>query len=1568
MRLQPQILLISLAGSAWVALLAGGLIAQETPRATVRGVVVSAETGRPVPKAAVAARGVERPWWRDLRADEHGRFEIRDVPAGLAVFTAHGNVHQMRKELRFILRESPRNRVTLRAEPVPPFVRVRTEGTDTRRSIFTPDEPVALQVTGYSARERLTVAVRRLSVEELRQNKQTIGWGSDFRVPRELGTPVREQVFDPVGRDAEGRVVQELRLELPPGLYSVWASLRDAADGIVVSVTRIGLVTKFDGRRVRGYVQDLVDNQPVPGAQVEVFSAGRMVASGTTDTLGLFTGEVPTDSGSECKAVAQLGDSVAFTESFVYYEGDAQGEYRVYLYTDRPVYRPGQRVYFKGIARERRGSDYRVPARQRVRLQVEDAGESTILEREYRTNEFGAFAGELELDASAAVGTCTMTVTMRGQEDSGYFFVAEYRKPEYEVTVKPARSHLERGEPAAFTVTARYYWGEPVRNAAVTYSVRRTPEWYYPDDEESRFLAEFYPTGSGEEEDYAGDYGEESDYGEGVTDANGQLIVRVVPHLAESDTQDYRYSLEATLGDESRFQVTAHGSALVTRGAFRLEMTPQSWVVAPGEAAELKVRAVDYEGRPQPHVPVAIEAGGREVTRLALDASGAATLSVPTARQGTLELRATAADASGNRVEERESVWVTDGSFSSEEFGYAGLEVVSDRSAYRPGDTAKILVNVERPGGYALFTVEGDRLFEHRLLPLTAKTTLVWLPIGREYLPNVYISVVTVQGRRFDHQEKMLRVSPKEYALNVSVTADRPKLHPQEAVTFTVRTTDGRGRPVDADVSFGLVDEAIYAIQPDRALDGIQYFYRYQQNQVDTSYSWPEIYLADEPKDGGPRDVRKDFPDTARWIASLRTGPRGVAKVRVRLPDSLTTWRATVRAHTRATQVGAGIAKVVCSKDLFVRLESPRFFTQNDRSLVSTIVHNDTPRAQRVHVRLTASGVRLDDARPREIEVAPSGSLRVDWPLTATAAGSAAFTAYAASASGPRDGVERSVPVVPHGTESRAGASGELEGTSTELALPVPAGAIAGATSAQVSLSASPAAVILEALDYLHAEDYGTTESAVGWFLPDMTQALTFKKLGVRYRPLEERVGPAVKRNLERLYDLQTYNSTEGERGGWGWSAGAEEEPFWTAYALYGLVQAEKAGYAVDEEVSESGRKALVRLLPREQDPSNRALICYVLARAGHTAAKEMADLERRLPELQGKVKNYAIALLALALSETDLLRARGVAAWLKRTVKEDGRTAHWPEIYPWGFYSCNDNETTGYAMMALIRTDPTSPLIEKAARWLIAKRQGGGWASTEDTASITYALGEYLLLQRRVSPPDYTATVRVDGQEIGRVKVTATNMFRPHVVPIPPALLRPGSHTVRIERAGRGRLLYGASMKTHVQGEDFGAEVSGLSVKREYFRRLRARDNPGTRIEKMVPAGRNWRSGEEIFVRMTVEVHDPERRGECREVVLRDPLPAGCEAIDEPARDEYGMEYPDSSGDWWSFVEERRELRDREAVFFSDRLRKGKNSFHYRIRTVQPGDYHVLSARAAALYIPEISGRSEETRVRIRD
>src|SRR4029079_885887 len=117
-----------------------------------------------------------------------------------------------------------------------------------------------------------------------------------------------------------------------------------------------------------------------------------------------------------------------------------------------------------------------------------------------------------------------------------------------------------------------------------------------------------------------------------------------------------------------------------------------------------------------------------------------------------------------------------------------------------------------------------------------------------------------------------------------------------------------------------------------------------------------------------------------------------------------------------------------------------------------------------------------------------------------------------------------------------------------------------------------------------------------------------------------------------------------------------------------------RAGYLVDAEVMNRGIQALHTQLPHVQDASNRALARYVLAQAEHPVSAEVRRGLLRMTGRTAKLQNYARSLLALGLAEAgDDEAARAVALTLNQSCKETDRYATWPEIFPWGFYSCND-------------------------------------------------------------------------------------------------------------------------------------------------------------------------------------------------------------------------------------------------------------------------------------------------------
>ena len=161
----------------------------------------------------------------------------------------------------------------------------------------------------------------------------------------------------------------------------------------------------------------------------------------------------------------------------------------------------------------------------------------------------------------------------------------------------------------------------------------------------------------------------------------------------------------------------------------------------------------------------------------------------------------------------------------------------------------------------------------------------------------------------------------------------------------------------------------------------------------------------------------------------------------------------------------------------------------------------------------------------------------------------------------------------------------------------------------------------------------------------------------------------------------------------------------------------------------------------------------------------------------------------------------------------------------------------------------------------------------------MIYALSDYLRLLARQNPASLVATVLLNGQPVGTRRIDRANFYEELSSSLPAAKLRPGANTVTLRRSGTGPLLYSALLQTYVQGEDLPATTSadGFVVRREYVREIPTRDVHGKEDTEDVPLGDTVRVGDEIVVRLTVRAPRA-----AREVLVEDPLPAGCEVVDE--------------------------------------------------------------------------------------
>ena len=1454
--------------------------------------------------------------------------------------------------------------------------------------------------------------------------------------PDQMVTSFREKL-PPLEDVYDQRTISLGRRE--PGVYLVEAVHGDLRAFSVVIVSDLVTVQKTapDGSMLV-YAVERASGAPREGVRVLVRHGKDETASGTTDAQGLLklavrkktppAAEAEAEGGAEEEAEAETpegeaaeeepvsdsylvmatsGENFAISDldSYVFgsdgEEGEAAASLTSYVYTDRPVYRPQQKVYFKGILRELTEAGYKLPGGGAVSVSVEGPNGARVYEQEVTLGSRGTFGGELDLPEETPLGSYTLNVQSELGAASGYFSVEEYKKPEYKVRVTVPQSFVNAGETTRFNVSASYYFGAPVARAAVKYYVYRSRYWGWwreGGDDPDEFGSD--PTA---EDDGAAGYGYDDEMmleGEGRLDAQGRLDVDFrVPEANPKETWDYSYSVRAEVTDASRRTLDGAASFTGVRSHTVATALPERYVYYLGDTARVKVTANDREGRPvQTGVRLTFherrwekvikktedgyeypdyEVRERELHAAAVQTNerGEALYDYVAGQNGNITIKTTLEERGRPVVMEAGSLWVTDREGRFADVSYAGegeVKLVADKKSYRPGEKALVSAMLPTEGGaHLLVTTELNAVLSTRLVAVTGRAAIIEIPIEPRHAPNVFLNVTYVRRGEMHTQELMLVVPARDKMLDLEVIPNKKEYRPRETASYTVLARNGDGSPAaGAEVSLGVVDESIYQIAGENVEDIRRAFYGRRYNQVQTYHSVNYYFtgyagtkvvnlararrpnqLADLKADdaANPR-VRKLFKDTAFWQPALVTGADGKATVKFELPDNLTTWRATARAVTADTRVGVAVSRVVERKDVIIRVAAPRFLTAGDTVTLSGIVHNYLRAEKVTQISVEVAGAQLLDPAQQRVTIPSLGQHRVNWRVTAPASGELRILAKALTDT-ESDALETSLPVVPRGlkvTRAESHVLSEPEAEQT-LAFDLPANADPNARDLRIEVSPSVAGSLFGALDYLTSYPYGCTEQTMSSFLPNVIVAQALR--GVETATVRDEGGleRKVRRGLRRLYGLQH------DDGGWGWWADDQSDAWMTAYVVQGLAEARAAGYEVDAERLEKGRAWLQKVLAEGGDAGEfgedaRAFMAYAHRLSGPGDARFAAALFNN----RAKLSAYGQALLTLTLdAHGDAARARTLAGELERAARSGPAEAHWESRG-----RASDTEATAVAVKALMRVAPQSAVAPKAARWLVrGRRFGHHWLSTRETAFAVYGLIDYVRQSRELSP-DYALEVYLNGEQVFARQVTGADATSAQVFSVRRRGGEVGGRSeLRVVKRGAGVAYVSASLTHHTNDEQVAAHgVPGLKLTREYLRLRVVEKEEGAVGWQVEPLAGEVRSGDILVSRLRLE-------GEAAKyLMVEDPLPAGCEPVEEVSG--ISLRHTEEGwSDWYS----AREFRDNRVVLFVNHF-DGSAMFQYAMRVQVPGQFRAAPARAELMYQPDTRANSATAALNILD
>jgi uncharacterized protein YfaS (alpha-2-macroglobulin family) len=1371
------------------------------------------------------------------------------------------------------------------------------------------------------------------------------------------------------------------------GVYLVEAVHHELRAYTLLFVSDLAMVSKVGHGRVLNFVMDRTTGQPMQGIEVLAQSGKNGSVSARTDRDGAVEFRDGLPHIGETTLIARNGRDYAVNS--VSWEFVNNEEWTGYIYTDRPVYRPGHTMHFKGLLRVRAGDGYQVPAGRKVEVSIMDPEQKPVYQKTLTVSAGGAVSDDLTLAGNAALGSYFLQVKPTDSQFafmSSNFDVEDYRKPEYEVRVTPAKTRVLEGESVQATIDARYFFGEPVSGGKVKYSVYRSrywfPLWYDPDDQADS--EGFDGDGGGDNGGDGGDDGgDQLTDQDGVLDADGKLTITVATKESEKG-QDYVYRVEARVTDAANREVAGRYGIVATYGSFALNVTPERYVYEPGSTATVAIQGRDYDMKPvhaRVHVELIrwrwlrVERRTDETTistsDVDLDADGNAktNLKIPS-EGGEYLVRVTSRTPEGRDVSASTYLWITGGSWAREEGGRNTVTIVPDRKTYKAGDTAKLLI-AGPPAGSAIYvTMEGRDVTQHQLIRTSGPTATFEFPVDAKYEPGATVSVTSIKDGAQWNGTKYIRVPPVNHELSIKLATDKPQYLPGDTANYSLDVTDQAAKPVPgAELSLGVVGEAVYGVRPDTTPDILKFFFGHEYNRVQTQSSLDYYFMGQAGKrkmqlaELRPRSrlaqlkperlvqpkVRKAFPDTAFWAPSLVTDSGGHAKAKVAFPDSLTTWRATARGITNTTSVGSATLKTVVRKNLIIRLTTPRFLVRGDEITISALVHNYLATAKTARVSLDVQGLDVLAGQTQDVTIPSRGEAKVDWRVRARPAASATVTGKALTDE-ESDALEVSFPVNFPGVKLSSSKGGSIAGGSgATFDLTFPANIEPGSRSLSLRVNPSITGSLFGALEYLTSFPYGCVEQTMSSFLPDIVVKDAVKSLGLKTQlddaALQEKIGAG----LERLYNFQHPD------GGWGWWETDDSHPFMTAYVVAGLVQAKAAGISVKPVAINKGAQWLEKDLAADTKLTAdfRAYLVYALTVAGRKEGNRLSELY----DNRSGMTPYGLAMLGLAMENAGDGRAKEIAATLEGDVKQNDQEAWWQATRdPMLDFDVDASpEATAFVTRFLSHEKKDSPLLPKAALWLVNHRnEGYWWSSTKQTAMVIYGLTDYLKTTNELTP-NLNVTVFVNDQPVLTRKLDAgTSLTLPDVA-LDESKLQAGVNRVRIVTSGTGRVYYGARADYYSSAARF--EKSGtvsLNLLRDYFRLV-----PGKKDDRIVydlaPLEGPVAPGDVVAVRLTAT------GSEWKYVMIEDPIPAGTEFIEKDTLYELSNKPP-----WWTYYFSRRELHDDHMAIVQTWFPQGQHEFFYLLKVVNAGAFTAAPAKIGPMYQPDVMATTESRKLAV--
>jgi len=827
--------------------------------------------------------------------------------------------------------------------------------------------------------------------------------------------------------------------------------------------------------------------------------------------------------------------------------------------------------------------------------------------------------------------------------------------------------------------------------------------------------------------------------------------------------------------------------------------------------------------------------------------------------------------------------------------------------------------------GKVLVTVERKNVTKHFYLNTDKRTISFDMDITDDYVPNVYISATLIKPHgesdiplTVAHGYIPLVVENQSNIIPVSISAVE-KSSSKVKQKIRIKT-----RP-NASLTLAVVDEGILQVSAYQTPDPYKYFYRKRVLAVNSyniyPYLFPEINIK-TGKEGGDEGgelqkrinpmTNKRFKLVSFWSGILTADANGELEYEIDIPQFSGDLRIMAVAY-KGKSFGAASSNMKVADPVVISAALPRFLSPKDTVEMNVSISNTTAAPMECKLSLSSSGpVNFQGNTNQSISLDANTEKQVYYQLAVSPEIGEAKVKVIVDANGKQYENETEITIRPASPLQKINGSGSIiAGTDKQIELDL-SRFMKQSIDNKLIVSNTPLVQFANSLDYLIQYPYGCVEQTVSSAFPQLYYSDLIKIIaGKAKNDADENVKTAIR----KLQLMQLYNGSMSYWPGYG------QESWWgSVYAAHFLIEAQKAGFEVDNSMLEK----LMEYIKGQIKEKNTISYWYNGNKNKKIAPKEVA-YSLYVLSLYGDPK---ISTMNYYKSHMDLLSLDSKYL-LAASYYLSGDKNKYKQVLPPAFSGEESKPEFGgsfsspvrdeaIALNALIQVDPENQQIGMMAKHLFEKLKNQPYLNTQERVFAILALGK---LARQSAGTNVSGQILSNNTKIADYDNKSISLNTDKIQ----------SGPIMIKTKGKGTLYYFWEAEGISKDGSYREEDKYLKVRKLFFDRF---GKPIT--------GNRFKQNDLVVVKVSIQ---GSYNTLIDNVVISDILPAGFEIENPRISSVPGMEWiTDKSYPVYT------DIRDDRINFFVSVSNTIAN-YYYIVRAVTPGTFQMGPIGADAMY-----------------